>query len=128
MDVSGAVIAGLVCTLVMTGTIVVAPRVGMTKMDIARMLGTMFVSMKQTATALGMTIHFVMGVVIALIYAWLWSLGIGSAAWWWGLVFGAAHGIVASVMLPVLKGMHPRPPEMAGGLRMMAGQLIGHLF
>jgi hypothetical protein len=43
------------------------------------------------------------------------------------LIFGAIHGVVAMVMMPVMMKMHPRPPQMNGGLLMMVGLLIGHM-
>jgi len=43
------------------------------------------------------------------------------------LIFGAIHGIVAIVMMPVMTKMHPRPPQMESGLLMMVGLLMGHL-
>jgi len=127
MNVLGAIIAGLAGTAVMTMVMYVAPLMGMPKMDIAGMLGSMFVSKKETAKVVGMVMHFMMGVVFALIYALLWSLGLGSATWWWGLIFGAVHGVVIIVMMPIMMRMHPRPPEMAGGPLVMVGQLMGHM-
>jgi uncharacterized membrane protein YagU involved in acid resistance len=127
MNVLGAIVAGLAGTAVMTMLMYAAPLMGMPKMDIAGMLGTMFVSKKQMAVVLGMIMHFVAGVIFALVYALLWSLGLGSATWWWGLIFGAVHGIIAIVMIPIIMRMHPRKPEMAGRPMVMAGQLMGHL-
>jgi uncharacterized membrane protein YagU involved in acid resistance len=127
MNVLGAIIAGLAGTAVMTMLMYAAPLMGMPKMDIAGMLGSMFVSKKETATIVGLVLHFMMGVVFAIIYALLWSLGIGSATWWWGLIFGAVHTVVILMMMPIMMRMHPRPPEMAGGPMVMVGQLMGHL-
>lgn len=108
-------VGGLAGTAIMTMMMYIAPRMGMPKMDMPRMLGTMFISKEGSATALGMVIHLMMGAIFAIIYAWLWSLGLGSATWWWGLIFGAVHGIVAVVMMPVMLRMHPRPPDMSFG-------------
>ena len=127
MNVLGAIVAGLAGTAVMTVLMYVAPMMGMPKMDIAGMLGTMFVSKRQTAMILGMIMHFMAGVIFALVYALLWSLGLGSATWWWGLIFGAVHGIIAIIMIPIIMRMHPREPEMAGGPMAIVGQLMGHL-
>jgi len=127
MNVLGAIIAGLAGTAVMTIMMYIAPRMGMPKMDMPRMLGTMFISKESTATALGMVIHFMMGAIFAVIYALLWNLGVGSATWWWGLIFGAVHGLIAAGMMPVILRMHPRPPEMSFGAVMIVGVLMAHL-
>jgi len=127
MNIIGAVIAGLVGTVVMTILMIVAPAMGMPKMDIVGMLGSMFTTNKGTATIVGWVVHLMMGVVFAIIYTFAWSQGIGSATWLWGLIFGAIHAIVAIVMMPMILRMHPRPPEMEGGAMTMVGQLMGHL-
>jgi uncharacterized membrane protein YagU involved in acid resistance len=127
MNVAGAVIAGLVGTVVMTMLMVVAPAMGMPKMDIVGMLGSMFTSSKGTATVVGWVVHLMMGIIFAIIYALVWSLGIGSTTWLWGLIFGAVHAIVAIVMMPMMMRMHPRPPQVAAGPMTMVGQLMGHL-
>ncbi len=127
MNIIGAVAAGLIGTAIMTMLMYSAPMMGMPKMDIMGMLGTMVTPRKETATGLGLVIHFMMGVIFALIYAFLWRLGIGSATWLWGLIFGAVHGVIAIVMMPMMLRMHPRPPVIASGPMTMAGQLMGHL-
>ena len=141
MNVVGAILAGLAGTAAMTMLMYVAPLMGMPKMDIVRMLGSMFTSTRGVATGqgtvsdsnqgltigLGLMIHFMMGAVFALIYALLWSLGIGSATWLWGLIFGLVHGMMAIAMMPLMMRMHPNPPQMAGGPLVMAGQLMGHM-
>jgi hypothetical protein len=127
MDIAGAIVAGLAGTAVMTVLMYVAPMMGLPKMDIVGMLGSMFTANKGVATVLGLMAHFMAGVVFALIYALLWSIGLGSATWLWGLVFGAVHGMVAIVMVPLLMRMHPRAPEMAGGAMAKAGMLMAHL-
>lgn len=37
------------------------------------------------------------------------------------------HGVIATVMMPIMVRMHPRPPQMVGGPLMMIGQMMGHL-
>lgn len=127
MDWIGAIIAGLAGTAAMTVLMYVAPLMGMPKMDIIGMLGSMFTTSEGAAKALGLVIHFMMGVLFAIIYALIWSFGLGSATWLWGLIFGAIHGIGAIVVIPQAMRMHPRPPEMAGGTLAMVGQLMAHL-
>ncbi|MFC1878938.1 DUF6789 family protein [Chloroflexota bacterium] len=127
MNLLGAIIAGLVGTLVMTIMMVIAPRMGMPKMDIMGMLGSMFTSEQGSAKMIGAVIHFMMGAIFGLIYAFVWSQGIGSATWLWGLIFGAVHTVVIIIMMPIMMKMHPRPPQTDGGLMMVVGQLMGHL-
>lgn len=127
MDIVGAIVAGLAGTAVMTALMYMAPTMGMPKMDIIGMLGTMVAAKRDTATILGVVMHFMMGVIFAIVYALLWSAGIGDPTWIWGVIFGAVHGVVVIAMMPIMMRMHPRSPEMAGGPQLMAGQLMGHL-
>jgi len=54
------------------------------------MLGSLVAPNKQAAVTLGGAIHFTMGILFAIIYAALWSIGIGSSTRWSlrGRVFG----------------------------------------
>ena len=128
MDIVAAIVAGLVGTAVMTALMYIAPSMGMPKMDILNMLGTMFVEPDDNAMLLGAVAHFMMGVIFAIIYVLLWTtVGIGTAGWLWGLIFGVVHGLVAIVAIPIMVGnMHPRPPEMEQGPLMMMGLILGH--
>ncbi len=103
---------------------VMAPRMGLPEMDIPGMLGSMFNA--EGNRTMGMVMHFMMGIIFALIYAFLWSVGVGSPTWLWGLIFGLIHGIFVAVMMPIMNRMHPRPQEMSGGAMMVFGLLMGH--
>ncbi len=129
MNVFAAIVAGLVSTVVMTLLMMVAPGMGMPKMDIAFTIGSMMTADPKAARLMGMAAHFVMGVAFALIYAFVWSLGIGSVTWLWGAIFGVVHALgVALVGMPMMMRMHPRPPQMEGSPPMrMVGTLLGHV-
>ncbi|MBM4422359.1 MAG: hypothetical protein FJ030_03075 [Chloroflexi bacterium] len=77
MNIIGAIVAGLVGTVAISMLMAMAPLMGMPKMAIWEMLGTMF--SKEGNVSLGWIIHFMMGVIFAIIYAALWAAGIGSA-------------------------------------------------
>jgi len=127
MNIISAILSGLAGTLMMTVLMYIAPAMGMPKMDIIGMLGTMFTANQGAARVMGTVAHFMMGAVFAIIYALLWSLGIGSPTWLWGLIFGAVHGVVTMMMIPMMMKMHPRPPQMDSGVMMMVGMLMGHM-
>ncbi len=112
---------------IMTALMYLAPAMGIPKMDMLGMMGTMFTAKPEPAMIIGTLFHFTMGVIFALIYTWLWSVGIGAATWLWGLIFGAVHGVVAVGVMPVMLGMHPRPPKMETGPMMAVGAIMRHL-
>ena len=88
MNVLGAIIAGVVGTIVMTMVMVMAPKMGMPKMDIVGMLGSMFNA--ESNRKMGMAMHFMMGVVFAIVYAILWNAGFGVVGLLWGVIFWGA--------------------------------------
>lgn len=136
MNVFAAIVAGLVSTIVFTMILMMAPKMGMPKMDIVGLLGSMF---GKPSPALGWMMHLMMGVVFALVYAFLWSNGIGSASWTSGLVFGAVHWLIVGVMMAMIPMMHAgiksgavQAPGMwmtgnGGGMMAFMGGLVGHM-
>ncbi len=103
MNVLNAVISGILGTFAISGVMAVAPMMGMPKMNIVDMLSTMF---GKPNRVLGWMTQLMMGVAFALIYAYLWSLGIGSFGWLSGLIFGAVHWLIAGMMMAVIPIMH----------------------
>lgn len=128
MDILSAIIAGLVATAIMTAIMYMAPYMGFPKMDMMGMIGTMFTERGSGATILGAVVHFMMGAIFAIIYAFLWASVIGAPTWLWGIIFGLVHGIIAIAVMPMMKGMHPRPEafEMGSGTMAIVGILTGH--
>ena len=127
MNFVATIVAGLVGTAAMTILMMLAPMMGMPKMDIVGMLGSMFTPNQGPAKIIGLIVHFMMGVIFAIIYALVWHLGLGAATWLWGLIFGFVHGLIAVMAMPMMMKTHPRPPKMAPGPKMMMGQIMGHL-
>jgi len=111
----------------MTILMYLAPLMGMPKLDIIAMLGTMFTSNNTVSTIIGVMAHFMMGVVFAFIYVLLWSFGIGSPTWMWGLIFGAVHGLMVYLIMPMINRMHTHPVEMEGGTKLAVGKLMVHM-
>ena len=135
MNILAAAIAGLIATIVFTMVLFMAPRMGMPKMDIVALLSSMF---GKANPPLGWGLHLMMGVVFGLIYAFLWSKGIGAATWKWGLAFGAAHwlivgavmGMIPLVHIGIRRGEAKAPGYWMtnhGGMLAFGGGLMGHL-
>jgi hypothetical protein len=109
MNVWGAVAGGFVGTLVLTTALRTAGELGLTRMDLPFLLGTIVSADRARAKALGYAMHFVAGQVFALAYFGIFA-AIGHSGWWLGAVFGLVHGLFAgtalvNVLLPVI---HPR--------------------
>lgn len=106
-------VAGFVATVVMTMLMQMGSAMGMTRMNMAVMLGSMFRRDPDAAGRLGMALHFMNGLVFGLAYTLVWWAldPAPEDAWWIGLIFGAVHSFVAMAMMPVMSGMHPRVRE-----------------
>ena len=105
----GAVVGGLVGTLVLTTLLRAASELGLTRMDIPFLLGTAFTADRVRAKAIGYGLHFGFGVVFALVYYAIF-LVIDASGFLLGALFGLVHGVFAgtalvNILLPVV---HPR--------------------
>jgi len=101
--------AGFVATLVLTSLMRGASELGITRMDLPFLLGTVVSDNRRTAKAMGYVFHFVMGLVFALLYG-LFFVAIGEARWWIGALLGVVHAfftgaVLISILLPIV---HPR--------------------
>ena len=109
MSVWGALAGGLVGAVLLATGLRVAQEVGLTRMDIPLLLGTVFTGNRRRASFVGYTLHLVNGLLFALVYAAVFA-AVGRAGWAFGLALGAVHAIFAggalvNVLLPVV---HPR--------------------
>jgi hypothetical protein len=103
------------------------PLIGLPRIDVVSALGSLAAPNKQDAVTLGGAIHFSMGVLFAIIYAAFWNVGIGSPTWWWGLIFGAIHGLLVITLLLVVTRVRPQLSELANGLPVMLAILLNHM-
>jgi hypothetical protein len=107
--IGAAIAAGFVGTLVMTTIARAASELGLTRMDLAFLLGTTVTENRRKARAIGYVFHFAIGIVFAAAYGWFFTL-IGRASWEIGALLGALQAVfngtvLVNVLLPVV---HPR--------------------
>lgn len=107
--ISGALAGGFVGTLVLTTVLRAASELSLTRMDIPFLLGTAFSGDRTRAKAIGYALHFLAGLVFALVYYAVF-LAIDEHSWWLGGVFGLLHGVFAGTALVnlLLPLVHPR--------------------
>ncbi len=139
VNVVRALLAGLIGTVAITILMYAGPVMGFPRMDIATMLGTMFVSDPSAAFIPGMVMHFMIGVILALGYAFLFAGWLPGHPWMRGALYGLVPFLMANaIVMPmmglihpmVLSGMMPAPGFFLVGMgTVMApiGRLLGHL-
>ena len=115
MDWAGWALFGLVATAVLTAVMIVAQLMGLTRLDLPLMLGTLFTGDPDRARVFGFFTHMGIGQAFALGYAAAFAL-LGTATWWLGAVFGLVHvGVALTILVPLLPGIHPRMASERAG-------------
>ena len=127
IHIRDAIIAGSTGRMAMILLIYGGPLIGLPRWDVVSMLGSLAAPNKQEAVTLGGAIHFTVGILFAIIYTALWSIGIGSATWWWGLIFGAVHGALVILLLLVSLRMFSQLSDLINEPRVMTTIFLNHL-
>src|SRR5947209_6224765 len=108
MNFASWLLWGFVSTIVLTTILAGSQGLGMTRMNVPYLLGTMFTPDRDRAKLIGILFHLVNGWLFSLLYiaafhAW------GNATWWLGGMVGAVHAsFVLVVGMPALPALHPR--------------------
>lgn len=99
---------GFASTVVLTSLLAASQGMGITRMNLPYLLGTLFTPNRDRAKLLGSVAHFINGWIFSLVYvaafhAW------GRANWWLGALIGLVHAtFVLTVLMAVLPSLHPR--------------------
>ena len=88
----GAIVGGLLGTVVLTTVLRTASELGWTRMDLPFLLGTAVTSDRVRAKAAGYVLHFAFGIVFALAYAAVFAV-IGRSGFLLGALLGLVHGL-----------------------------------
>ena len=109
MTLWGALVGGVIGTIVLTSGLRVAQELGVTRMDIPLLLGTIFTDERDRASAIGYVIHFFNGLVFALAYYGVFR-AVGHAGWLFGAALGIVHAALAggALLTVLLPAIHPR--------------------
>ncbi|HKP19167.1 MAG TPA: hypothetical protein VJT84_11855 [Gaiellaceae bacterium] len=105
----GSLAGGVVGTIVLTSTLRLSQELGLTRMDLPLLLGTMFSEDRRRANVIGYAVHFVNGLLFSLAYAGIFE-AVGRGGWDVGLILGAAHALFAggALVTVLLPAIHPR--------------------
>lgn len=102
---------GFVATAVQTTLMAGAQGMGLSRMSIPFILGTIFTPNRDLAALLGFVGHLVLGCLFALVYGLIFE-SLGHAGLWTGALMGMGHALfTVFVVVPLAPAIHPR---MAG--------------
>ena len=108
MNLPDVFLWGFVATLVLTTTMSASQGLGLSRMSIPFMLGTMLTPDRDRAPLYGFLFHLMNGWLFAFLYAFAFESW-GRATWWLGGGCGLVHALaVLIVFMPILPGLHPR--------------------
>ncbi len=108
MNLPSILIWGFAATVVLTGLTIAAQSLGLTRIDLPFIIGTMLTANRDRAKTVGALFHLVNGWIFAVVYA-LFFEQMRAATWWLGMLMGVVQGLfVVVAVLPILPGMHPR--------------------
>jgi hypothetical protein len=104
-----AVAGGFIGTLVLTTIMRAAGELGLTRMDLAFLLGTIVTENRRKAKAIGYGFHFIVGLAFAMMYVEFFEL-VGRSSWWLGALLGALQAVFMSTVVvnDLLPIVHPR--------------------
>jgi hypothetical protein len=108
MNLPSILLWGFAATIVLTALTIAAQSLGLTRIDIPFILGTMFTADRDRAKFIGLVVHLINGWIFALVYG-LFFENTHRATWWFGALIGVMQGVIVVVaLLPLLPGVHPR--------------------
>ncbi|MBK8501530.1 MAG: hypothetical protein IPL46_04590 [Saprospiraceae bacterium] len=126
IKIKQALIGGIVATVIMTLFTMMAPMMGMPKMNIPQMLSMMM----GFPIAVGWIMHFMIGIIFAMSYAFFFInvvKGISSNVLK-GAIFGMAAFVFAQIMMVIMGAMMGGAPPMEGSMVLtMFGSIMGHV-
>jgi hypothetical protein len=108
MNLPSILLWGFAATLVLTTLVIAGQSLGLTRIDMPFIIGTMVTADRDRARIYGYALHLFNGWWLAVLYA-LFFENVRSATWWFGGLIGAVQGVIVCVaILPLLPGVHPR--------------------
>jgi hypothetical protein len=108
MNVGSALLWGFVSTVVLTTLMAGSQGLGLTRMSIPYILGTMVTGDRDRAKLVGFLLHLLNGWIFAFVYVAAFQSW-RRATWWLGALIGLVHALfVLAAALPVLPTLHPR--------------------
>ncbi|HEY0839590.1 MAG TPA: hypothetical protein VGD74_05345 [Vulgatibacter sp.] len=106
---------GFVATVILTTLMSASQGMGITRMNLPYMLGSMFTPKREKAKLVGFALHMLIGWAFSFLYAIAFRV-LGGPTVWKGVIFGFVHGaFVLVVAMSMLPAIHPRMADEQRG-------------
>jgi hypothetical protein len=126
-----ALLAGIIGAGGMNLFMFIVRRAGIAQADMVRAVGSIFTRSLKSAFSLGLTLHFLLGIIFAVFYFMAFSfLGLSGLpeSLIGGLVLGFIQGFVVSIILVVtIAEHHPMRAFRKSGMSVVVEDIIGHV-
>ena len=100
--------AGFIATLALSALLVASHGLGLTRMNIFYLLGTIVTHDRDRARLYGFFLHLLNGWAFSVLYVLTFE-DVRLANWWFGLLLGLGHAVfVLTVGMMLLPTLHPR--------------------
>lgn len=108
MSIDGWLLWGFIATVVLTVMMATSQGLGLTRMNLPYMLGTMFSGRRDDAKLIGFVFHVGNGWIFSLLYIAGFEV-LGRATWWLGALGGLLHAAaVLTIGMQVMPLVHRR--------------------
>lgn len=130
MDLVYIIVCGVVGTSAMSFVMWFITKEGIANADMMRAIGSIFTD-EDSAFSTGLTVHYIVGIVLAFIYLLIISLFQPQSLWAYtglGAMIGLFHGVAfAFLLVVVVAEHHPKESFRNAGLEVALAHLGGHI-
>jgi len=124
----GLVVAGLAGLLATTAVMYAAPAIGLPRIDVVGLAGSMFADGFLPTVVVGTVLWAGIGMLFAILYVGLWTHGYSEPNVRGGLLLGLIHGNVVMALYPVFLASHPlthgTPAPLTAGICLVLAHLV----
>jgi uncharacterized membrane protein YagU involved in acid resistance len=101
-------VSGFTGTLVLSALLAASQGLGLTRMNVPYLLGTVITADRDRARLYGVIAHILNGWVFAILYVLIFE-DLHMVSWWLGMLIGIGHALfVLTVVMMLLPTIHPR--------------------
>ncbi len=108
MSLGSWLLWGFLATLAVSILLDGSQALGLTRMNLPYMMGTLFTPDRDRAKVYGFLFHVLNGWLFSLLYVLIFE-SLQRATWWIGAIIGLGHAFVLlAVVVSLMPGFHPR--------------------